>query len=103
MSILVKGMEMPQSCSDCPCASSGFAVKICNIKKQIISDPSKVSNNCPLIPVPPHGDLIDRSKLRESGAWVRGGFGGSNHLTYYSVREIDNAPVIIPADKEAGG
>ena len=46
MSILIKGMEMPKNCSECP-------LVVC----------LSVESDCPLVPVPPHGRLIDADAL----------------------------------------
>lgn len=99
MSILIKGMEMPKNCMDCP--FKGFdRVKgrgnICTINDSItlhaVLDGVDVKfvrmGDCPLVPVPPHGRLIDADALRqsmyheafetdsnmqkwESGCWIR--------------------------------
>lgn len=51
MSILIKGMEMPKTCDDCflPLQYCPYAMK--------------PDGSCPLIPVPPHGRLIDADAL----------------------------------------
>ena len=61
MDILIKNMEMPKSCEKCP------------LKCVVKSNPMIITNkgvsrltkekDCPLIPVPEHGDLIDRDDL----------------------------------------
>lgn len=56
MSVLIEGMEMPQNCDDC------------RLSIDCAYDESQVGykmtggrpRNCPLVPVPPHGDSIDR-------------------------------------------
>ena len=56
MSVLIKGMEMPTRCGECPlslyshspCWKNGGAL-----------DWEHRPNWCPLVPVPPHGRLID--------------------------------------------
>ena len=59
MSILIKGMEMPQNCFDCLMSSFG----LCNlIEGEPIGNPQKRLDNCPLVPVPEHGRLIDASE-----------------------------------------
>ena len=71
MSVIVRGMEMPTNCADCPlnydqmaCAVTGTrwwsdSMVIMNFD----SDKERMPN-CPLIEVPtPHGDLVDREKL----------------------------------------
>lgn len=46
MSILIKGMEMPKDCGKC-----------------FVGDRTICSSACPLVPVPPHGRLIDADAL----------------------------------------
>lgn len=61
MSILIKGMEMPRACYECRmyeadiyyCAATERDIDIPN------SDEGRCSF-CPLVPVPPHGALMDR-------------------------------------------
>ena len=64
MSVLIKGMEMPKSCNDCPLAGD-FK---CNLMPSIPAlckeydiavQNGKCLNNCPLVEIPPHGRLID--------------------------------------------
>lgn len=63
MSVLIKGMDMPKSCRECPCSSwEGSAEKprsFCHATK----DHNETTNGreaCPLVEVPtPHGRLID--------------------------------------------
>ena len=69
MSILIKGMEMPKKCDEChfyrywdEMASSCRAfnktrwIDDCEMKKERHPD-------CPLVPVPPHGRLIDADAI----------------------------------------
>lgn len=57
MSVYIPGMEMPTSCAECR-----FYGEYCYAK----GDENKGSKlPCPLIPVPEHGDLIDRDKLEK--------------------------------------
>lgn len=96
MSVIVKGMEMPKNCCECihtvwngwddVCRFSGISAL--NIGRQV---------DCPLIKVPPHGDLIDRDALMKSDRMVGKlmMFGGEY---VYTQSEIDCAPTIIPAD-----
>lgn len=68
MSVLIKGMEMPQGCDDCPLAGD-FK---CNLMPSIPAlckeydiavQNGKRLNNCPLVEIPPHGRLIDADAL----------------------------------------
>ena len=60
MSVLIKGMEMPKRCGECPlslyphspCWENGGAL-----------DWENRPNWCPLVFVPPHGRLIDADAL----------------------------------------
>lgn len=68
MSVLIKGMEMPESCYYCPFADGVWQKnKRCLINgKEMPRDGRNVQQNhltCPLIPVPPHGRLIDADEL----------------------------------------
>lgn len=63
MSVLIKGMEMPENCYDCPFvrASWGndyYCAKGDGVEDNIKTLMSKRMNDCPLIEVPPHGRLI---------------------------------------------
>ena len=73
MSILIKGMEMPKDCPMCSMAHYDITgtFRGCEIvagKKHAINDlvyanSSTRPNWCPLVPVPPHGRLIDADAL----------------------------------------
>ena len=113
MSILIKGMDMPKSCNECfaqqhiPAGIDHYPFDYCVFEnwqlsrtpltlteKELKSRPSY----CPLVPVPPHGDLIDRNAL-EKGDRPIGKimmFGGEY---VYTQTEIDNAPTIIEAEE----
>ena len=74
MSVLIKGMEMPTSCYKCPfldyeegfCFASG--VKHKSGWYESILSPGEIKDgrhkDCPIVPVPPHGRLIDADALR---------------------------------------
>lgn len=55
MSILIKGMKMPKNCYDCTMESicSRWALHDAEWQKE------NRDKDCPLVPVPPHGRLID--------------------------------------------
>ena len=68
MSILIKGMEMPTSCDDCPLGDSLH----CQVLPSVPALWAEYTNavrekrmhsDCPLAPVPPHGRLIDADAL----------------------------------------
>lgn len=90
MSVLIKGMEMPTSCDDCflPLRYCPYAMK--------------PNGECPLVPVPPHGRLIDADALRVDHFAPSS---TSNMPNYYHVSkaQIDRAPTIIEAEGEEHG
>ena len=99
MSILIKGMTMPQNCIECPCYND--EIDICNITSQpiAIEDWHKRKADCPLIELPPHGRLIDADALRVD---YFAPSSTSNMPNYYHVSkaQIDNAPTIIESEGE---
>ena len=114
MSILIKGMEMPESCYYCPFADGVWQKnKRCLINgKEMPRDGRDVQQNhisCPLIELPPHGRLIDADALDEAFSAIR--FDGNN-LRHWGDRPnwclqgneveslIDDAPTIIEAEEK---
>lgn len=83
--ILIKGMEMPKSCHECRMYEAD--IYYCSTADRVIDIPDSSEGRCafcPLVPVPPHGDLIDRDALPTSRVeW----------------EDIVNAPTIIPAEE----
>ena len=105
MSVLIKGMKMPTSCQECPLKHRGFngseTVHYCYAICKEVSDDGEIDAACPLIPIPPHGDLIDRDAL-EQDAHKRLLMcnKNDNHFQkpYEVMRAIALAPTIIPAE-----
>jgi hypothetical protein len=68
MSILIKGMEMPQRCKECDLHIDGACYAKGYRDYRSIMDMSKPAD-CPLIEVPtPHGELVDRDGLMDTYA-----------------------------------
>ena len=98
MSILIRGSKMPKNCIEC-LSTLGLFSKTCPISDDSNIDVEFAKNHiydgCPLVEIPPHGDLIDRDKL-----------------FYNTVREIprgvypvvdyviDTAPTVIESEEE---
>ena len=59
MSVLIKGMEIPDKCGHCRFATA-FE---CEVTKNFITTFNVRQQDCPLVPVPPHGRLIDADAL----------------------------------------
>ena len=71
MSILVKGIDMPQSCGECHFLTYSFNVPVCSITKQILTYQldetleqalNKRMNECPLVEVSKRN--TDREKFQ---------------------------------------
>lgn len=94
MSVIVRGMEMPTNCFLCPLSVLNENRLFCEVTKNEVLR-AKIDAECPLVPVPPHGDLIERDKLREVM------FIGEQCLYSWDEIEdaIDYAPTIIPAEE----
>lgn len=111
MSVLIKGMEMPSNCESCPCKTAdAFGGLGCQATGYI---PLRKANQdrpdwCPLVPVPPHGRLIDAAELQKdihehdyilSDKWNSTDSGMFTHGIDYA---ISVAPTIIPAEEGKG-
>ncbi len=92
MSILIKGMEMPTSCMLCPfCVEEADPAngEMCMVTGTLMPPCTRERlDNCPLVPVPPHGDLIDRDALCDGRV--------SNDNVVICAK---CAPTIIPAEE----
>lgn len=108
MSILIKGMEMPKSCDECRimvfedtnCVPELF----CGCPIVFNAHPQSVEHRpdyCPLIELPPHGDLIDRDALIKDG-WLSL-YKEVMRMGGYAIHELPlknpSIPVIIPAEE----
>ena len=65
MSILIKGMEMPKSCDECPCLADHY--KACNLTGNYFTEPTMIHKNrlpnCPLVEIP-SDDAVDSNMYR---------------------------------------
>lgn len=128
MSILIKGMEMPESCYYCPFADGVWQKdKRCLINgEEMPRDERGVQQNhinCPLIEIPPHGRLIDADAYRAEmkkrqdacAEWrddIKDGGGYGTELYYRADSflgamceaklTLDKMPTIIPAEEGEG-
>ena len=101
MGIYIKGMEIPRGCAFCKIARRNGKKMVCPFSGEEwdIHDPMSADHrldNCPLVPVPPHGDLIDAAeemRLMQS----------CEYDTYDDYNRafdmLDNAPTVIPAEE----
>lgn len=67
MSVIVKGMEMPKNCGECPFIFTSWGIEYyCHLAEFSTSAEyvgREKMTNCPLIELPPHGRLIDADEL----------------------------------------
>lgn len=88
MSVIIHGMKMPEHCGYCRFRYDG----ICHALQKTQYN----KEDCPLIPVPPHGRCIDADALT-----LRVDIHGTNKFGMLDedIRQFVNAaPTIIPAD-----
>ena len=98
MSILITGMKMPRSCEYCRFSGVGGLMNervVCMFTgANAYMNTAQYLDDCPLVEVPPHGDLIDRDKLREK-EFIHDG----DAYAVVMSRDIRNSPTIIPAER----
>lgn len=109
--ILIRGMEMPNSCEKCPFNDyeQGFCFAAWKYNESGWPDFSlnvgcqeTRNHRCPLIPLPEgHGRLIDADALLLDACEVFEVCGDGFTISGFSREQIENAPTIIPA--EGGG
>lgn len=89
--INIKGMEMPRNCYNC-----WLGLKCPKYEALLWNEINKERKaDCPLVPVPPHGRLIDADELVNELV----------HSEFFSMSDYNNfvglvlkAPTIIPAE-----
>lgn len=113
MSILIKGMKMPESCLLCFAQFGGWCyVAPPEIDERVAPTVEEAAEQgkpewCPLVELPDHGDLIDRNMLiggfadwyiQESPMYL-----GDNKVVAETIGDameaIEAAPVVIPAER----
>lgn len=91
MSILIRGMEMPNSCRDCmleqPYDGYNCGINGKSYNWGIEGRPS----DCPMVEVPPHGRLIDADALEYSL--------GIEDRDIYAYHIINDAPTVIEREE----
>lgn len=65
MGVYIKGMEMPTSCLSCPLQGGTADCRL--TQKTYNWGLSERPSDCPIVPVPPHGRLIDADALMKKG------------------------------------
>ena len=99
--IYIKGVVAPAMCDCCDFRTGvggGFGLGKC-LFTHSVCEPHIKPTNCPVTFVPDHGRLIDADALDADITqldWKT----GEDDAIGFSIFEIDNAPTIIPAEKE---
>lgn len=87
MSILIDGIDMPKCCEGCRMLDGRHDDGFCHAAQRWLDDDGywlwhqytegdiddSKPVNCPLVPVPPHGRLIDADALKAHYSWWAGG------------------------------
>ena len=101
MSVLIKGVEMPTSCRACMFSRTDIR----NVDWCVLTE-KDLPCDCPIVPIPPHGRLIDADALmRKKIRSVQSGSGEnftSWTISAVSIENIRNAPTIIESEEEDG-
>ena len=110
MGVYIKGMEMPKNCGFCPfCRKTvtewgSIYSADCIIRKMPIkfSELDLRDGLCPLIELPPHGDLIDRDKLETHHGWYnedRERNVVQTHIQFVYANDILTAPIVVESEE----
>lgn len=99
MGVYIKGMEMPTRCGRCDMCVKEVDGDIdyhyeCCITAARIDNLGDKMEDCPLVPVPPHGRLIDADALGMNYLRIR-----DDGMKIYTQHAIDNAPTILEAEE----
>ena len=102
--VLIRGMEMPRNCHECEVGGSAQMDDVDGCvfyhfsagEQEAYHD--RTPENCPLVPIPPHGRLIDADELLNDSAEVCEDHGDYTECGV-SHQQIADAPTIIPASK----
>ena len=98
-SVMIKGMEMPNGCYDCPIlqSSDGCFDFECPFNSYLLWHNAEDviryrPDNCPLVEIPtPHGRLIDADYLKKDRINISG-------TDFVLLVDVDNAKTIIEAE-----
>ena len=111
MGVYIPKLEIPTSCFDCPVAhpalgNLGAAILGCPLIGKTLSAPfceEKRMDNCPLVSIPDHGDLIDRDALKEQLEYVASlewnQCVGASPGIECAIDMLDDAQTIIEAEE----
>ena len=93
MGVYIKGMEMPKSCAECRFFVDVWCYAFeADDWRNAYNRPPKGErlDNCPLVPVPPHGRLVDADRI---------GFAMMDAANAdQALAMVDDAPIVLEAE-----
>ena len=101
MGVYAKDMKMPKSCLSCPLQGGTADCRL--TQKTYNWGLSERPSDCPLVPVPEHGRLIDADALErdvQKRLLICDKNDNQFQRPYEVMRAIALAPTIIPAEEE---
>jgi len=103
MGVYIKGMEMPTSCMLCPlCVEEADPAngEMCMVTGTLMPPCTRERlDDCPLAPVPPHGDLIDRREAIIDANERAYDFWLSDDEVNATIQFLKEQPTIIEAEE----
>ena len=94
MGVYIKGIEMPKSCLSCPLQGGTADCRL--TQKTYNWGLSERPSDCPLVPVPPHGRLIDADALLQEHERIVDSWGLAHIVSAQAIR---NAPTILEEEE----
>lgn len=100
MGVYIRGMEMPTNCDSCPCyyETEGAWRNECEVLGREHYLTEERPSWCPLVPVPPHGRLIDADAAAEK-IWEDMRFPSNLANAQFFANELREMPTIIEAEE----
>lgn len=88
MSVVIKGMQMPEDCFSCPLKEEGF----CNITNAYAGSINEKNSDCPLMELPEHhGRLIDADVVyNKMECGIRAGNFEEGYEKYSNINNMDD-------------
>ena len=110
MGVYIRGMEMPKTCSVCPMLEGERMDGLCHAASKWLDDDEHWTwyvypkgdiddskpCNCPLVPVPPHGRLIEKNAVFEL---IRSFPNVDRQLPVEFMKALYELPTIIEAEE----
>ena len=88
MGVYIKGVNLPKCCGYCPFEYKNY----CMAKPSLRVEYADRHPICPLVPVPPHGDLIDRDELERDIERYVGG--EESRSRFHHWVQVQNAVIL---------